>query len=376
MGEDEDELLVGAMRTLLKRTTGRSGYLVRPISKLIRTVAHELDLALPLPADAVMGRVESVLTSMSQMFDYPPQSDTGRRRIRGIVAGGANGEMPVVVTVDLSPDQAGGTTLKLRASVKELIVNKRTAEKAAQAVAELLTRHDDMDHALAAHTWFEVHPSDAAEMSGAELAFGAALRVHSSAWIPNDVDGYVGGFAADGLEEPLVAAADLTDPADRGGRLLLRAGVHLLGDRVRGDRLHSQLYSLPERPSPWALDATGTHDRLAELSAHWFRRVLDKPIVLYVWLHDDYPYAARYAFADTGETLIQYYERKLAPASQAAELIAAGHVHGKGWIQTVGLPTPSCYLHIRGDFTKGTVLPGVPATTKRGPLPGFWYEGH
>jgi hypothetical protein len=211
-------------------------------------------------------------------------------------------------------------------------------------------------------------------MSDAELAFAAALRKHSSAWTPANVYGHVVGFAADGVEEPLVAYADPTDPANP-NRHLISVGVHLLGDRVRGDRLHSQTWSLPERPSSWALDFTGTRDQLAKASAHWFRGVLDKPMVLYVWLHDGYAYAARYAFADTGETLIQYYVRELAPAGQAEELIAAGHVHGKGWIQTVGLPTPSCYFHIRGDLRKGTVLPGVPAATNRGPLPGFWYEG-
>jgi hypothetical protein len=132
--------------------------------------------------------------------------------------------------------------------------------------------------------------------------------------------------------------------------------------------------TLPEHPSSWALDSVGTHDELAELSADWFRRVLDKPVVLYVWLNDDYAYAARYAFADTGETLIQCYERQIAPAGQAADLIAAGHVHGRGWIQTIGLPNPSYYFHIRGDLANGVVPPGVPAATKRGPLSRLWYE--
>jgi hypothetical protein len=374
MGKDEDDLWVDAMRTMLKRTIGARGWLVRPTSKLFKTVAHELDLALPWPMDAVMGRVENVLTSMSQVFAHQSQSDTERRRVRGIVAGGAKGGMPVVVTVDLSPSQAGGTTLKLRATAKELIVNQRTAEKAALAVSERLTQPGGMNGTVAAHTWFEVEPSDMAEMSGAELDFAAALRAHSSDWTPTDVDGYVGGFAADGTERPVVAWADLTDPADR-GRLLLHAGVHLLGGRVRGDRLHSQLFSLPERPSSWALDSAGTDAQLIEVSTHWFRRVLDKPIVLYVWLHDGYAYAARYAFADTAETLIQYYTREIAPPGQASELIAAGHVHGKGWIQTVGIPNPSCYFHIRGDLTMGNLMPGVPAATQRGPISGLWYEG-
>jgi hypothetical protein len=211
-------------------------------------------------------------------------------------------------------------------------------------------------------------------MSSAEVAFAASLRGHSSAWAPADVDGYVPGSGADGVTEPLVACADLSDHADP-PHFLLRAGVHLLGDRVRGDRLHSQLFSLPERPSSWALDAHGTPERLAESSARWFRMVLGKPVVLYVWLHNDYAYAARYAFADTGETLTQCYNRSLAPAGQAEELIAAGHVHGRGWIQTTGLPAPTCYFHIRGDLGKGNVPPGVPALIKRGPIPGLWYEG-
>ena len=48
--------------------------------------------------------------------------------------------------------------------------------------------------------------------------------------------------------------------------------------------------------------------------------------------------------------------------------------YDEGWIQTVGLPAPSLYLHIRGDLERGSTVSGVPATTKRGPLPGLWYE--
>ena len=369
---------VRAMRTYLKRMTGARGWAVRPLSKLLKTAVHELDLALPLSAEAAPAHVEGVLASMSQLFDCALQSDERPvdegRRIRGIVAGGIRGGMPVVVTVDLKPAQAGGTTMWLRAAARELIASQRTAEKAAQAMAERLAQREGTGAAPAAGTWFEADPSDEAEMSGAEVAFAASLRGHSSAWAPADVDGYVFGFDADGVTEPLVAYADITDHADP-PHGLLHAGVHLLGDRVRGDRLHSQLFSLPERPSSWALDTHGTPEQLAESSARWFRMVLGKPVVLYVWLHDDYAYAARYAFADTGETLIQCYDRSLAPAGQAEELIAAGHVHGRGWIQTTGLPAPFCYFHIRGDLGKGNVPPGVPARTKRGPISGLWYEG-
>jgi len=220
-------------------------------------------------------------------------------------------------------------------------------------------------------TWFEVDdPDDDFEFTDAEKDFAAALSRYCAAWTPSDVTGQVG--RPDDWEA-LLAYVSLSDRAAQPLHLL-DLGVHLAGDRVQGDRLHSQLYTLPDQPSAWALDATGSTDQLARAAADWFRTVLDKPIVLYVWLHEGYAYAARYAFADNGETLCQTYAKTKAPDGQVDELIAAGHVHGRGWIQTVGLPTPSLYLHIRGDLDKGSVIPGVRATTKRGPLQGPWYE--
>ncbi|MFJ9633662.1 hypothetical protein ACIRU8_38820 [Streptomyces sp. NPDC101175] len=234
-------------------------------------------------------------------------------------------------------------------------------------------------------TWFEVDdPDDDFEFTDAERDFAAALSGHCAAWAPDDVTGQVGrpddwdallayvGLCDWGEGKPETGkekAAESHRPLH-----LIDLGVHLAGDRVRGDRLHNQLYSLPDQPHAWALDATGSTDQLARAAADWFRTVLDKPIVLYVWLHEGYAYAARYAFADSGETLCQLYAKTRAPDGQADALIAAGHVHGRGWIQTVGLPTPSLYLRIRGDLDKGHVIPGVRETTKRGPLRGPWYE--
>jgi hypothetical protein len=223
---------------------------------------------------------------------------------------------------------------------------------------------------MTARAWFEIDdPDDDFEFDDTERAFVSALSGRCMAWAPADVVGEVG--RPDDWES-LLAHVSLSDRAEH--RHLIDLGVHLVGDRARGDRLHNQLYLLPDRPSAWALDATGSTERLAELAAEWFRAVLDKPIVLYVWLHEGYAYAARYAFADSGETICQSYVESIAPPGQAAELTAAGHVHGKGWIQTVGMPAPSLYLHIRGDLERGSAISGVPATTKRGPLPGLWYE--
>ncbi|WP_328933416.1 MULTISPECIES: hypothetical protein [unclassified Streptomyces] len=224
---------------------------------------------------------------------------------------------------------------------------------------------------MTTHAWFEVDdPDDEFEFTDDERAFASVLSAHCMAWAPADVFGEVG--RPDDWES-LLAYVSLSDRAEPRGRHLIDLGVHLVDGRVRGDRLHNQLYLLPDQPHSWALDTTGPTDELARVAADWFRAVLDKPIVLYVWIHEGYAYAARYAYADSGETLSQSYVKKLAPDGQAAELTEAGHVHGRGWIQTVGLPTPSLYLHIRGDLDKGSGIPGVRATTKRGSLPGLWY---
>lgn len=134
---------------------------------------------------------------------------------------------------------------------------------------------------------------------------------------------------------------------DPGGRLhLLYAGVHFTGDRVRGDRLHNQLFTLADHPSGWGLEATGTVEELADRSARWFRTVLDKPVVLYVWLNADrYAYAARFAFADDDQTIRRSarYTARIQPR--------------------------------RGSRRSWAVLPsGARALTRRGALTGCWYE--
>ena len=223
---------------------------------------------------------------------------------------------------------------------------------------------------MAEHPWFVLEPEDdeELELTDDDRAFAAALREHTAGWTEARVDGWF-----DRTDEALVACLSFGDPEAR--RHLIDVGVHFYGGRVRGDRLHNQSFLLTDRPSAWALEATGTVDELADRSARWFRSVLDKPVVLYVWVNDDrYAYAARFAYADDDRTISQMYNKDLAPAGQAEELIAAGHVHGRGWIQTVGLPTPTLYQHVRGDRSRAVVPAGARAVTERGPLHGVWYE--
>ena len=222
------------------------------------------------------------------------------------------------------------------------------------------------------HPWFAIDdPDDEYEFTATELAFVEALRERTSGWSAVGVRGLVGRTDE---WDSLVACLDFRDPA--GPRHLIDIGVHFYGDRVRGDRLHNQMYTLPDHPSSWALETTGTAEELAQRSADWLEAVLRRPVVLYVWLNQDrWAYASRFAFADNNQTISQVYIKNLAPAGQVEELIAAGHVHGRGWIQTVGLPTPPLYQHIRGDLNAAVLPPGTRAMTKRGPIGGVWYEG-
>ncbi|MEV5956101.1 hypothetical protein AB0M11_20405 [Streptomyces sp. NPDC051987] len=220
--------------------------------------------------------------------------------------------------------------------------------------------------------WFELEEPDDhldLDITGPERAFVEALRSHTAQW-PSEGGG--GEISRPDAEDALLAYITLSDPESR--LSLIDVGVHLSGDRIRGDRLHNQLFTLPDRPSAWALNAEGSPQELARRTAEWMRTALLRPVVLYVWLHDGYAYAARYAFADRDETLNQLYNRRYAPDGQAEALTAAGHVHGRGWIQTTGLPTPDLYLHIRGDLDQAALPSGTRATTHRGTIAGVWYE--
>jgi hypothetical protein len=115
---------------------------------------------------------------------------------------------------------------------------------------------------------------------------------------------------------------------------LLTVGMHLAGNRIRGDRLDHQLFTLPDPPTSLAIEATGSAADLAVHAAGWLGSILRRPIVRYEWQHSGRVYASRYLFADTGEGLVETYDRRLAPPGQREQLIAAGHSRGEGWLST------------------------------------------
>ncbi|GAA1409749.1 hypothetical protein GCM10009662_47250 [Catellatospora coxensis] len=206
-------------------------------------------------------------------------------------------------------------------------------------------------------------------LSESEQVFITALRAAADAWRAEPADTWVWRLWD---EPPLLIAVSLADPQTRSGLGIF--GVHLIDGRMRGDRLHSQLYDLPERPSSVAVDSTGGPSELVGRCASWFEAVLRKPVVRYEWLHEGAVYADRYLFADSGEGLTQRYVRSLAPWGQADRLTAAGHVHGKGWIQTAGLGVPDRFVHVRGDRDQAVIPAGVAEVAVPCSTSGIRYE--
>ncbi|MEU4878056.1 hypothetical protein [Streptomyces sp. NPDC021608] len=190
--------------------------------------------------------------------------------------------------------------------------------------------------------WFEIDgPVDAWEFDEAELAFATRLRALAERWDVPFASSWVGRPEDD---SSLLAVVTLGT-----SRLSLADfGVHVTGSTMRGDRLDNPLHFLPERPTSYSIEVTGSPDEHAERAAQWFETILRKPVVRHEWVHDGRIHAELYLFADTGEGMAQRYDSTLSPPGQEQELIAAGQVTGLNWIQTSGLGPPDRIVPVRG----------------------------
>ncbi len=195
--------------------------------------------------------------------------------------------------------------------------------------------------------WFEIDgPVGELEIDEAELAFAARLRALAGCW---DVP-----FASSWVGRPEDDSALLAVVTLGTSQLSLADfGVHITGSTMRGDRLHNQLYFLPEWPTSFSMEVTGSPEELAERAAEWFETILRKPVVRYEWEHNGQIYAELYLFADTREGMVQRYNSTLSPPGQEQELIAAGHVVGLNWIQSSGLGRPDRLVPVRGTVDDG-----------------------
>jgi hypothetical protein len=86
-------------------------------------------------------------------------------------------------------------------------------------------------------------------------------------------------------------------------------------------------------------------------------------------------YAGRYEFADTHESLVQAFAPSAMPEGLYERLVAAGHVRGRGWPQTAGLPVPDFSTPIRGDVERAKIPDGAAMKDVRGLVADFrWNE--
>jgi hypothetical protein len=180
--------------------------------------------------------------------------------------------------------------------------------------------------------WFEC---DDDELDDSARRFAAVLRRRAADWCTTPCHTLIYPPDAQG---PTIAYLDLS-ATDR-NFVLLTVGVHLFDGRIAADQVHNQSFTLPDTPTALSMHADGEPETLGEQAASWFDSILRRPVVRYVWEHAGRTYAERYQFTD-GYTLSQRYDRRLAPRGQPEQLISAGHVFGKGWIQTTGLGAPS-----------------------------------
>ncbi|WP_143687142.1 hypothetical protein [Streptomyces sp. TLI_171] len=163
-----------------------------------------------------------------------------------------------------------------------------------------------------------------------ELAFLSELRKCTAFWIIPETHSEV---LRNEDEAALVAVAQVSDPESGTG--LATFGVHMAGPTVRGDLVsgHSYaMYYLPDEPTSLAMEATGNSRVLAEAAAAWFEAVLQKPVVRYEWDHDGQVYARLYEFADTGQGLVEMYNRNLAPHEVTESLLTYNHEANRSWV--------------------------------------------
>ena len=214
--------------------------------------------------------------------------------------------------------------------------------------------------------WFVPDPADVPGFTPQELRFAVTLSAATEhlAGADNADDLLWSAADADFTPAALVAGISFVERRASGpSRLLLTFGVELHGDRVKGGRLDSQFYQLvDDGPPSLAFEATGDLESLAEQTAAWFESVLRRPVVRFDWLHDGELYASSYEFADTHEPMVYSYIRSKEPPGQYDQLVATGHVAGRGWPQLDGLPTPHHYTLLRGDRTLADIPRGVKQT--------------
>lgn len=191
--------------------------------------------------------------------------------------------------------------------------------------------------------WFEYDEDD---LNVAQRAFTDVLAERARLWLvdPDDTAVVPPARASD---RELIVWLDVVDPQRNQG--ILTVGAHFNGTVVHADKLHNQLFSLPEEATEYAFTAVGNPAELAERTAAWFEAILVRPLVRCEWQHVGQTYAVRYEFADTGRGLVEGFNDALAPRRLRKRLAAEGIVRGRGRINRAYLGEPDMIASVRGD---------------------------
>ncbi|MFJ4778148.1 hypothetical protein [Streptomyces sp. NPDC088762] len=191
--------------------------------------------------------------------------------------------------------------------------------------------------------WFEYDEDD---LNLAQRAFADVLAERARSWLvdPDDTAVVPPAHASD---RELIVWLDIVDPQRNQG--ILTVGAHFNGTVVHADKLHNQLFSLPEEATEFTFTAAGNPAELAERTAAWFEAILVRPLVRCEWQHAGQTYAVRYEFADTGRGLIESFNDALAPRRLRNRLAAEGIVRGRGRINRAYLGEPDLIAWVRGD---------------------------
>jgi hypothetical protein len=192
---------------------------------------------------------------------------------------------------------------------------------------------------LDAMDWFECD----VELPSEYIVFLSGLREHARSWPNSCVDTWAHRADEDSALIACLGIGATDEPLE-----LLTVGVRLDGRSLRADRLHNQLFTLPDEPTSLSMAATGNVDLLAQQAADWFLTILRRPIVRWEWTRWGRVYANEYLFADTHEGLCQMYNKELAPRAVTRRLARSGHVSRNGWVDARGIGAPDRVVPVRG----------------------------
>lgn len=157
------------------------------------------------------------------------------------------------------------------------------------------------------------------------------------------------GSDVDRVDGAIVATVWVTDRAER---VLLSVGIHFSPGLMRAGRVHHG--HPPELPP--LVEATGDDEELVDRAIGWLDTVLRRPVERREWWYLGRPYAARYQFADTGETLLQAFERSRMPWRRHRQLRTTGDVD----TSLLGAPDATIAVRANGRTLPTPLLPRLP----------------